>query len=111
MAYINSEKVAQIRASLKKALPEYKFSVRKNSGNHGVTVSIMAGPKRFAAADHSQLNHYRIEWYENADVLEKIVDIANDGNHDNSEPQFDYFDVGWYIHLEQGRWNQPYVMQ
>ena len=34
----------------------------------------------------------------------------NDGNHDNSEIQYDYFDVGWYIDVNIGRWNQPYQL-
>ena len=32
----------------------------------------------------------------------------NIGNHDNSDLQTDYYDVGWYVNLQFGRWNKPY---
>lgn len=40
-------------------------------------------------------------------ILELIA-AMNVGNHDNSDIQTDYFDVGWYIHLNIGRWDKPY---
>ena len=30
-------------------------------------------------------------------------------NHDNSDIQTDYFDVGWYVDVNAGIWNKPYV--
>ena len=30
-------------------------------------------------------------------------------NHDNSDAQIDYFDVGYYTHWSVGRWNKPFV--
>ena len=30
----------------------------------------------------------------------------NVGNHDNSDPMTDYFDVGWYISVNLGRWDK-----
>jgi hypothetical protein len=33
----------------------------------------------------------------------------NAGNHNNSDVQSDYFDVGWYIDVNIGKWNKPYV--
>ena len=32
------------------------------------------------------------------------------GNHDNSDIQTDYFDVGWYVDINIGRWNRPYAL-
>ena len=40
-------------------------------------------------------------------ILELIA-AMNVGNHDESDPQTDYFNVGWYIHVNVGRWNKPY---
>lgn len=40
-------------------------------------------------------------------ILE-LIQAMNVGNHDNSDIQTDYFDVGWYIHLNIGRWDKPY---
>jgi hypothetical protein len=35
----------------------------------------------------------------------------NDGNHDRSDIQTDYFDVGWYVDVNIGRWNKPYILE
>jgi hypothetical protein len=32
----------------------------------------------------------------------------NDGNHDTSNAQIDYFCVGWYVNVNAGHWNKPY---
>lgn len=40
-------------------------------------------------------------------ILELIA-AMNVGNHDESDPQTDYFNVGWYIHVNVGQWNKPY---
>ena len=34
--------------------------------------------------------------------IEKITEICNKGNHDNSDVQTDFFDVGWYYDLTIG---------
>jgi hypothetical protein len=33
----------------------------------------------------------------------------NIGNHDRSDSQTDYFDVGFYTDISIGRWDTPYV--
>ena len=38
----------------------------------------------------------------------ELIEAMNVGNHDESDPQTDYFNVGWYIHVNIGRWNKPY---
>ena len=30
------------------------------------------------------------------------------GNHNNSDISTDYFDVGWYIDINIGKWDKPY---
>lgn len=40
--------------------------------------------------------------------LAEIIPAMNLGNHDNSDIQSDYFDVGWYIDINIGRWDKPY---
>jgi hypothetical protein len=34
-----------------------------------------------------------------------------EGNHDNSDIQSDYFDVGWYVEVNIGKWNKAYDLQ
>jgi hypothetical protein len=42
--------------------------------------------------------------------LKEIMEVMQLGNHDSSDIQTDYFDVGWYIKIEIGNWNKPYVL-
>lgn len=42
------------------------------------------------------------------EFMQKAKQIMNEGNHDRSDIQTDYFDVGWYIDLHIGRWNKPF---
>lgn len=43
--------------------------------------------------------------------LQEVIPAMNAGNHDNSDIQTDYFDVGWYIDVNIGKWNKPYIFQ
>jgi hypothetical protein len=42
--------------------------------------------------------------------LEEIFAAMNAGNHNNSDIQTDYFDVGWYVDVNIGSWNKPYSL-
>lgn len=70
------------------------------------------GNKRINPAnDYIQVNPY---WYkEHFDgaalaFLREVIPAMNRGNHDNSDPQTDYFDVGWYVNVNIGKWDKPY---
>lgn len=41
--------------------------------------------------------------------LELVMEAMNIGNHDNSDFMSDYFDVGWYVDINIGHWNKPYI--
>ena len=43
--------------------------------------------------------------------LKEVFKAMNAGNHDNSDVQTDYFDVGWYVDVNIGQWNTPYIVQ
>ena len=45
------------------------------------------------------------------DFLADLLSAMNMGNHDNSDIQTDYFDVGWYVDVHIGNWNKPYVVE
>lgn len=118
MAYISKQGIAEIRNELKRRFPRkegWKFSVR-NSNYSSVHCTIQMAPIRFIQGDYEQINHYRSEEYENSEILKDIIDICNGNfpdstnqNYDNSDIMTDYFDVGWYIHIQQGAWDRPFV--
>ena len=41
--------------------------------------------------------------------LSEVIPAMNVGNFDNSDPMTDYFHVGWYVDVNLGRWDKPYV--
>jgi hypothetical protein len=43
--------------------------------------------------------------------LTEVYDALMEGNHDNSDIQSDYFDVGWYVEVNIGKWNKAYDLQ
>ena len=127
MAYINAEQTKVKRNALKAAFPGWKFSVRCD--NHSsLEVRIIAADIDFFADDatlgdltdrlrgHSNIgvNHYYLDsqWQGKAlAALRKIVDICQEGNHDNSDISTDYFDVGWYLHIQIGAWDKPFQLR
>jgi hypothetical protein len=61
--------------------------------------------------NHMQVNPYWAHEHFTGKCREFIVgllDLMNIGNHDNSDAQIDYFDVGWYRDVNVGAWNKPY---
>jgi len=42
--------------------------------------------------------------------LTELKDAMDVGNHDRSDIQSDHFDVGWYIDLNIGKWDKPFVL-
>ena len=57
------------------------------------------------------LNHHHFDaadWPQSGAVMEKVIRALNKGNHDRSDLQTDYFDVGWYVDISIGRWDKPF---
>jgi hypothetical protein len=126
MAYMSQEKKARIAPAVKAILKKYKvkgsLSVRNHSSlvltikegsvdfysDYGTTPEARKDAEKFGI----QVNPY---WYQDHFVgkskkfLEEVIPAMNSGNHNNSDVQSDYFDVGWYIDVNIGKWNKPYV--
>jgi hypothetical protein len=124
MAYVNQEKKAKIAAALKSVVPsgwKYSLAVRHNST---IVMTVAAAPfdliRAFKASEHFDPTtathvdvnpyHYRshIEDEAVADVIGQIMGALNTENHNRSDLQSDYFDVGHYVDLQIGRWNRHF---
>lgn len=124
MAYMNQEKKAKIDAALKAVMPKgwkYTLAVRSHST---IVCTIKSAPKDLVALagdEHDikagcyKVNHY---WYashiKNAELVAEISPIIaalNTDNHDNSDVQTDYFDVGHYICLQFGTYDKPFEVK
>lgn len=111
MAHMSQEKKKQLAPGIKAVLKEYGMKGSIAVENHSsLVVNLQEGPIDFGN-DHEQVNCYWVhKHYEGKarKFLTKLVKAMNVGNHDNSDSMTDYFDRGWYIDINVGRWNKPY---
>ena len=124
MAYISANEVAAIRKELKSQFPEFRFGVRKGSGSLSVDVTVKSGPRDFSDIfsndyKHSQINQYWLcnyglhqAFFEQVLRIIKIAPSTVEGGRrwfDESDAMTDYFHTAYYIHLEVGSWDRPYI--
>jgi hypothetical protein len=134
MAYMPQEKKQLINAALKKVMPKdwkWSLSVRHHST---IVLTIQSAPVDLcqewadcinaghraqaqpdlyavrSRPDNVQVNtHYpENQFSASLPVIEAALECLNDGNHYNSDFQTDYFDVGWYVDINLGRWDKPF---
>ena len=124
MAYMSQEKKATIAPQVKAILKKYNVKASLAVRNHSTLVlNVKQGPIDFvkdfgnpedAAKFGIQVNPY---WYhehfvgESKQFLTEVITAMNVGNHDRSDIQSDYFDVGWYVDVNIGKWNKPYALE
>ena len=140
MAYMNQERKQQrapiIKAILKKYGVKGSLAVRNHST---LVVNIKSGKidfiENFIETDKAgitgrkmaqdQIDYIRKNqsldvnpyWYKEhfsgkaKSFLSELFPAMNNGNHDNSDIQTDYFDVGWYVDVNIGKWNKPYIVE
>lgn len=134
MAYMNQEKKKVIAAALKAVVPagwKYSLAVRNHStlvmtiksapvdllGEALTTVlegNGLRDPEQFVRYHNEKgyidVNTYHPHHYfkDSLPVIESIIAALNTNNHNNSDIQSDYFDVGHYIDLNIGTWEVPF---
>lgn len=133
MAYFNQERKAQIAPKVKSILNKYGLKGSLRVRNHmTVVLTLTSGKIDFIAnhvetmgrdhtdyfawgADRGNIDvnvyHYRNQFDGEArKALSELIAALNDGNHDNSQIEYDYFDVGWYVDVQVGKWNKGYTV-
>ena len=112
MAYFNQERKKEMQPKIKALLKRYgmkgSLAVRHHST---VVLNLKEGPIDFGG-DRIQVNVYWIRDHYTGvarKFLEEAYAILMVGNHNNSDIQTDYFDVGWYVDINVGKWDKPYV--
>ena len=140
MAYVSQERKANLAPQIKAVLKKYgmkgTIAVRHHST---LVVNIRAGKldvcgnwfenlredsyyleNNNAAPESLDVNTYHIDSNytgEVADFLNELVDAMNgvgsetEANFDKSDSMTDYFHVGWYIDINVGRYNKPYILE
>lgn len=119
------EIAANVRKALKGKYPDCTFSVTisRYSGGQSLSISLMAAPfdvftdavdEYTKKSQHDQVNHYYIG--ESNRYTEKAKEVllfanraANDYNFDDSDGMIDYFHTNFYLHLNIGKWDKPFI--
>jgi len=135
MAYMSQEKKAKIAPVVKAICAKYGVKASLSIRNHmALCLTIKQGPIDFIGNSNRVCgnNHYQVSqgfrpntqgysdvnpyWFRDhydgkaLDFLSEVLTAMNAGNHDRSDIQSDYFDVGWYVDVNIGRWDQPYAL-
>ena len=140
MAYVSQDLKKSLAPAIKAVLKKYGVKGTLGVRHHSTLVlNIKSGPidfiENFIQTDadsnigrkmsQSQIDYLRKNqsmdvnpyWYQEhfsgkaLSFLKEVLPLMNNGNHDNSDVQTDYFDVGWYISVNIGKWDKPYVLE
>jgi hypothetical protein len=125
MAYINQEKKATLSPKIKAICKKYGITASVAIRHHSTLVlNIRAGKLDFISnwkehnkdSRETEINSINVNPYyvdqsysgECKKFLDEVLTVMNDGNWDKSDIQTDYFNVGWYVDVNIGRWDTPY---
>jgi hypothetical protein len=129
MAYMNQEKKAALAPKIKAVLKKYNMKGSIGVRHHStLVVNLSTGRLDILnnyihseqnSHEYLRVNEYHIEYHYTGDIQKFLTELkdammqSDDGsvkNHDRSDSQSDYFDVGWYIDINVGQFQKPYKL-
>ena len=139
MAYISQETKKTLAPAIKVVLKKYGMKgsigidnhsslvVNLKSGaldlcgaanRHGKKVSDQRGWQHYDVEDFS-LNHFHFaDWMEQigetkiaAFTNELVAAMKGEDWYDNSDSMIDYFEIAYYLDINVGKWDKPYVYE
>jgi hypothetical protein len=131
MAYMNQEQKKQLQPKIMQICKKHGIKATLAVRDHRTLVlNVKSGPIDFIsnynnamsrgydkftpATTYLKVNKY---WVDSSfdgvarDFINEVLSAMNEGNWDKSEPQYDYFNIGWYVDLSIGQWDKPYILQ
>jgi hypothetical protein len=140
MAYFNQERKKERAPAIKAIMKKYGIKGSLAVRNHSTFVlNVKSGSIDFIEnyiktdankhygnkMDQKQIDYIRNNkaldvnpyWYQEhfdgkaKSFLKEVLTAMNGGNHNNSDIQTDYFDVGWYVDVNIGSWDKPYILE
>lgn len=115
MAFMNQEQKKVLSPAIKVVLKKHGFKGSIAVRHHStLVVNVSSGPLALPENTYTQVNTYWIEehWDKNwSAFLLELKTAMMKGNHNNSDIQTDYFDVGWYIDINIGKWDKSYTVK
>ena len=137
MAYMNQTKKATIASKVKPILAKYRMKGSLSVRNHmSIVLTITSGPIDFIGdlqpqrqfgyvtteLDKDKMRQrYELDinphWYhehytgQSLAFLSEIIPAMYGADwYDRSDIQTDYFDTAYYVDVNVGKWNKPYVL-
>jgi len=136
MAYMSQENKAKIAPKIKAILAKYKVKGSLAVRNHmTLCLNLKSGSIDFIAnsnkvcgnshyqvargfkpstSGYDQVNPYHFTDHYDGKALafmQEVFAAMNEGNHDHSDIQSDYFNVGWYVDVNIGKWDKQYILE
>ena len=127
MAYISQEQKKDMAQKLKmmvsKKYPEHKIRYSLKVRNYSdIVLTVREGTIDFIGSVLEPNTDSRERGYvpyclphtdRFSGIAQMFINDCNQilytGNHDNSDIMTDYFDVGWYVTVQIGSWDKPYI--
>ena len=120
MAYISQEDKKELAPAIKKVLKDFGMKGSISIRHHmslvvTVTEGILDFTDYFRKGDdgHIQVNTYHLDNFYSGtkrDFLKDLVKaMKGDKWYDKSDAMVDYFDTAYYVDINIGKWNKPYV--
>jgi hypothetical protein len=139
MAYMSQERKSEIAPKVKSILNKYGIKGSLSVRNHStLSLTLKSGKidliENYIATesnvlhgrkmDQGQIDYLRKNraidvnpyWFKEhfngvaKAFLTEVLEAMNVGNWDKSDIQSDYFNVGWYVDVNIGKWNKPYIV-
>jgi hypothetical protein len=137
MAYVNQEMKSKIAAAVKPILAKYGVKGSLSVRNHmAIVLTLKSGKIDFIGNSNRVCgnSHYQLSrgftpntsgydtvnkyWYQDhydglaqAFIAEAITALQSAGWYDRSDAMTDYFDTAYYIDINIGRWDKPYIVE
>ena len=137
MAYMNQERKAKITKMLKPILAKYKVKGSLSVRNHStIVLTLKSGAIDFignsnrvcgndfyqvqrgfkpTTTGYDQVNPY---WFQDhydgkakAFLTEAFKALKSADWYDESDAMIDYFNIAYYVDVNIGKWNSPYIVQ
>ena len=137
MAYMNQERKAKITKMLKPILAKYKVKGSLSVRNHSTIVltlkfgaiDFIGNSNRVCGNDfyqvqrgfkpttsgYDQVNPYWFQDHYDGDakafLTEAFKALKSADWYDESNAMIDYFNIAYYVDVNIGKWNSPYIVQ
>ena len=113
MAYISQDDKKDLAPAIKAVLKKYNMKGSIGIRHHStLVVNIQSGSIDFGR-DYIQVNEYQIDRNYNGTALAFLTELAaamkGDKWFDRSDMMTDYFCTAFYLSINVGQWNKPYI--